>query len=130
MLLAVLGCAEHQRGPTSDYSNLDSKSSKEWEVTSGDRTYRVRQFTVADSTLILEDVLWIENLGSDGYLTGARTKVEPSELPIVLPFKDIQSLRSVEPLGSREYLGMASGVLAFVLVFAVLALTSISWGSD
>ncbi len=125
VLLALPGCGEHERVPSSDYSNLDPDASKEWEVTSIDRTYRVRRFTVSDSTLILQDVLWVENRERDGYLTGARGKLEPSELPIVLRFEDVRSVRSVEPLSSKEYLGITTGVLVFVLVFALFALTSI-----
>jgi len=67
VFLLIVGCDRYVRAPVSDYSNLDSSAAGEWDVTSGDRVYRVTQLTVTDSTVVLEKVSWIQQRHLGGH---------------------------------------------------------------
>jgi len=109
-LLTVVGCDSYSRVPTSEFSTLDSDTSKEWEIKTKDQTYRARKFAVADSTLVLEDVVWVKDHSGAGYPSNALRTLDSSKLPIKLAFPEVESIDRVEPSDAQNDLGALSGV--------------------
>lgn len=119
--ITLVSCQKQVRIPPSEYSNLDSRSSSLWEVVSKDRVYRVGSFTVTDSTLVLEDVLWFKDRITGRY--PSTDEVEQSELPILLPLPEVEFVARVEKAKVRTILAVTTTVLVVVggVTFLVLS---------
>ena len=101
LLVALVACEKQVRVPASAYSGLDEQGALKWEVTTKDKSYRSERLTVTDSSMVLLNALWVKDRKSGSYQSSVWDRVDRSELPIVLPLNQVESVDRVEEAKGR-----------------------------
>jgi hypothetical protein len=98
LLSSFLACTKVTKIPRAEYDTAGTESSGNWYVDTSTTRYEVQRFSSTDTTLILEQVSWKQDIKGTGrdYPTGRIENVSPSEVPIVLSMKDVKSVGLVE----------------------------------
>jgi hypothetical protein len=91
--------------------------------TTRNELYSVDRFEKTDSTLVVESVIPLEGVGSDGT---DFTKVNPSDLPFEILYTDIEDMRGMYVTEELKIvvlsaIGVAAGIGLFVLFVSTFA---------
>jgi len=127
IVLALLtgACDRHTRIPPSDYGEIEDHTTGDWLIEVEGATYRVRSFSVTDSTVIVEDAEWVEYPPTEQrYPAKLSKRVYRPDVPIVLPREDVMTVSRLEFSSGRTTLaalGMLLAIPAAVLFVAAAA---------
>ena len=127
-LVFVSSCTKAPKVPATDWHNLDSDSAKEWRVQTSDLIYRVQEFDMTDSTMILKRVSETLYYADDAYPPGPRHRDVTLQLPVTVPFDQIQSIERVGPSEGRTGLA-AFGVVDIIAITTMLLIFVLGVGS-
>ncbi len=119
LFTSIVACASHSRLPRSQYNTAGLNSSGNWLVETSTTRYGVQRFSATDSSLVLEGGTWMEDIRGQGpgYPAGKTKKLSRTDMPIVIPMKDVRPVEKVafSPGKTTAVAVVGGGVIAFVV---------------
>ena len=127
VLSLLAACATTTPIPTSDYARVEPGERVHLDVVTAHTRYRATQFSVTDTTLVIEAV-WV---GGDTYPSSASRWKTPPELPYAIPFSAVVSMHRVqEPHPMMSVLGGMALVVGIMAVVMMAAFGSVDFHAD
>jgi len=122
--IGTTSCSSYKNVPASDWGSLSGDEDSRWIVTTSDTKYHARGLTASDSTIILQNAFTVEE---QHYPAQSVETVADSDLQLVIPFGEVESVKHREFSGNRTIVAGSAVLIGGAVVLVVLGLNSATW---